>query len=537
MKNSNYIEPYFATHNSYTLKDFFQERNDPENMINFHPISKIDLINKQYLFVLGEPGFGKSRLLKELFEEKKMNGSCAFIDIKSAKDGIISLLTNPNKQNEGNSIFQDKLKFKLSPNFELKNSKKVAIFLDALDEVHTDIIPTFIDEVRKIQKSYPKISIFVSCRSHHINRYEDHLKDSDFDCCIIAPLTLQQAVQFIKLNCKELSNLSDYELSNKIKRYYSPNSIHSEKRCPLNTPRYLEIFIKLIDSNMTFDAIIQLNRSELFDLFINERLNKESGKRISDQKSYKQKIPYIKQAFQRIALALEIQRENKISKDDLASFEMDANINLSNQIPLEVFYDGTLLKDNGDYLEFDNTEFQEYLASKALLQIGKLEQTIFDIAIDQKLKLVYESWINVLGFLVEQNPSILVPLVKLGCREQNPNLFFLIFYPNHQELETQLKNEVFLSIINYLIKHKKWFWNNITNALSLYFVPDLHNDNLFKLVNQEYDHEQDLVRILIADLLNNFLQKGISLSSQQTEDWKNYYLDRIPPAVPILFER
>jgi len=72
MKNSNYIEPYFATHNSYTLKDFFQERNDPENMINFHPISKIDLINKQYLFVLGEPGFGKSRLLKELFEEKKM---------------------------------------------------------------------------------------------------------------------------------------------------------------------------------------------------------------------------------------------------------------------------------------------------------------------------------------------------------------------------------------------------------------------------------------------------------------------------------
>jgi len=526
MKHSTYIEPFFTTHNSYTIKDFFQDGNYPEKRINFHPINKIDLINKQYLFVLGEPGFGKSRLLKELFEEKKLSGSCAFIDIKDAKDGIINLLTNPSKHNEDNSIFQDKLKFKLSPSFKLKNSKKVAIFLDALDEVHTDIIPTFIDEVREIQKSYPKISIFVSCRSHHITRYEDHLKESDFDCCIIAPLILEQVVQFIKLNCKELSNVSDYELSNKVKKYYSPNSIHSEKSCPLNTPRYLEIFIKLIDSNIAFDEIIQLNRSELFDLFIDERLNKESGKRISDQKSYKQKIPYIKQAFQRIALVLEIQRENKISKDDLASFEMDANINLSNQIPLEVFYDGTLLKDNGDYLEFDNTEFQEYLASKALLQIGKLEQTIFDIAIDQKLKLVYESWINVLGFLVEQYPSILAPLVKLGCREQNPNLFFLIFYPNHRELEIQLKSEIFLSIINYLIKYKKWFWNNITNGLSFYFVPKLHNENLFKLGNQKYDHKQYLIRILIADVLNSSLQKGINLSSQETENWKNYYLNQ-----------
>lgn len=141
-----------------------------------------------------------------------------------------------------------------------------------------------------------------------------------------------------------------------------------------------------------------------------------------------------------MALLLEIQRANIISKDDFASFEIDANLSVSNQLLLETFYDGTLLKDNDNDLEFDNTEFQEYLAACAIQRLGKYEQVIFDVAVDQKFRMIYPSWIDVLGYLVEQRQEIIIPLVEFGCRAENPEVFDLLEYAqtqSHQEQEKE----------------------------------------------------------------------------------------------------
>ena len=65
---------------------------------------------------------------------------------------------------------------------------------------------------------------------------------------------------------------------------------------------------------------------------------------------------------------MEIYQTNLLKKDELMSFFDDLQSDLTSillqQIPVEVFYDKTALKDNIDTIEFDNTEFQEYLAAK-----------------------------------------------------------------------------------------------------------------------------------------------------------------------------
>lgn len=94
---------------------------------------------------------------------------------------------------------------------------------------------------------------------------------------------------------------------------------------------------------------------------------------------------------------MEIYQSNRITKDELMRFFDDLKSNfispfiISHNNLLRALYERSLLKDDIDTIEFENTEFQEYLAAKEIVRMGNTEQIIFDLAIVPELKDMHPS--------------------------------------------------------------------------------------------------------------------------------------------------
>lgn len=67
-------------------------------------------------------------------------------------------------------------------------------------------------------------------------------------------------------------------------------------------------------------------------------------------------------------------------------------------------FNDALLKANDQTIEFDNTEFQEYLAALEVSKLTDASRSLFKLAIDPVLKEIYPSWFNALTFFVDLNP-------------------------------------------------------------------------------------------------------------------------------------
>ena len=143
---------------------------------------------------------------------------------------------------------------------------------------------------------------------------------------------------------------------------------------------------------------------------------------IEDKKLNTQKRNIIKRVLEKLALVMEIYQTNILKKDELMTFfddlRSDLKASLLQQIPLEVFYDETVLKDNIDTIEFDNTEFQEYLAAKEIIRLGHPQQVIFDLSVDPELREIYPSWFNTLTFVIELDISLLKPILDFGSHKR-----------------------------------------------------------------------------------------------------------------------
>ena len=513
--NKIYILPNLYSNKTSKLNKYVESLEKKENSFFNQILEFEELLKTKRVFVMGEPGYGKSRLSKQLikkFEEKKCK--CCFIDLKDTKGNFLETYIDNKKGQNNNDFYKTK-------NFTLKNLKKRVLFFDALDEVQADTIPSLIEEIDSIIKKYPLIKIFLSCRTHHVSRYKNQLSKLDFDCIEIQSFSIFQSIEFLKKKCRELKNKTNEEILQQLNstNLYKFSFLNNSSNNTIKTPRYLEVLSKLINIK-GFENVINLNRGELFDLFIIERLKEESK-----NKKYKQKIPYIKQCLERLALIMEIQRVNQISKDDFVTFLLDTNLNLDNQMLLEVFFDGTILKDNEDKIEFDNTEFQEYLAAKALTRIGRLEQIIFDLTIEQKLQDVFPSWINTLTYLFELNPEVLLPIIIFACRTENQHLFELIKYPkaSHFQENKEESDEIFLRIFSYYQNRKKIIPYQFEFSLSDFYEHSKHYPLLLSSSKKGKSLANYISQTNSVLIVKELLDRGI-FNDDEKNKWKKTLL-------------
>ena len=137
--------------------------------------------------------------------------------------------------------------------------------------------------------------------------------------------------------------------------------------------------------------------------------------------------------------------------DDVHS---DLKTSLLRQVPLEIFFEKTLLKDNLETIEFDNTEFQEYLAAKEITRLGTNIRTIFELAVDPEIREIYPDWFNPLGFVVDMNISILKPLLDFGQQRkegitQDEDYHRLLTRVHVERLPLAVRKQIFEQVFSY----------------------------------------------------------------------------------------
>jgi hypothetical protein len=487
---------------------------------------KVDaLLEYRDIIIIGEPGFGKSRLCEELisrYEERKY--SCALFDLKTIKGDLDEYISSCIKENVGrNKVTDRKGSYFLTKGFDLTATENVVICFDALDEVEFKKLSALIKELKIFINRRKNIKFIISCRTHHIKRDDFILSEMSFSIIEIMPFELFHIIKFLKKKCGIFIDKSNAYFYEKLCKYDFRTGQRLNSTV-LVVPRYLEMLAALV--NKEGEEALALGRGKLFEKFIKEKLKEEGGVKSHD--SYSRKISYVQRVLEYLALVLEIKRSNQISKDEFTTFMFDIDINLDSQMFLEVFFDRTILKDNGEWLEFDNTEFQEFLAAKAVLNLGKPEQVFFDLAVEKKLKSIYPSWQDVLGYAVELSEDLLLPFIRFASSADAPNVFNLIDYvsENYAKNNKKESTQIFEIIFEYHRIHKKWIKVSLTQ-----FLPEKFDKFLEEKVKREetlnaLSFEQFIIRGNIAKILGALPKDKEEVLNQ----WKESLLEwvRIP---------
>lgn len=453
LKDSIYIQPaikfYPSFDEAYSADSewdrYFSFKEEKWEFKDFFDFSKT--------FVVAEPGYGKTRLLREIALRASSEGKKA-IHVESkkiieatVKEFILNQLKNaPTVKSDG---------------FELKNENNVIVCFDALDEVKWEDFSRTVEKIKTFLAEYKRITVLISCRWHFFRKYRRLFNDLDFRYARLFPFSTEQVKSYLKHNSIPQSDIKE------IIRVLSFRG----RDLVIQTPRYLELLVSYIKDKGTGN-VFELTKAKLFEFFIYKKLEME------DENLNAQKRDLIKRVLEELALIMEIYQTNLLKKDELMGFfddlKSDLKSSLLYQVPIEIFFDKTLLKDNIDTIEFDNTEFQEYLAAKETIRLGKNIRTIFELSVDPEIREIYPSWFNTLGFVVDLDISILNPLLEFGRMRkegitQDEEYHHFLTQVNVEHLPVEERKAIFKQVFTYYQSVLHWIDWDIAKNLSYYF--------------------------------------------------------------------
>ena len=163
------------------MSSYFEEQNK-----NIIPIEVNDILsskNRRYM-VVAEPGYGKTRLLKEIVTSYQ--GEAFFIDAKRIKDKSNDILGSIEKckyfdaQGNTEEALQKQRLFKNYKESEYKLNSKTIVCIDALDEVPFYELYELFEKIDDFIADYGDIKLILSCRTHHIQKIQYDIKSFDF---------------------------------------------------------------------------------------------------------------------------------------------------------------------------------------------------------------------------------------------------------------------------------------------------------------------------------------------------------------------
>jgi energy-coupling factor transporter ATP-binding protein EcfA2 len=371
-----YIEPTLHIHSTLAeAKEFLNTYGPYHFWSEKTPVGISDIAQGKRNLIIGEPGVGKTLLMSKLQE---------FLDTK----GISSRLVNLRDTNSTDVITEY---------LDTPSVPDRALLLDGLDEVKGSLFPSILEQLEEVSRTATDGAVYISSRSVFMNRYATSF--SDYRVVTISPFTQEQVKKYL---IAEKHSESDVDaLLGRIMSF-------THNMLVVQIPRYLLLLSKFLYKNQ-ISSVAQLSRNELFDYFIYEKLDLEDKRRGIDSRA-----AITKRLLEKIALTMEVYQANTISKDELMTFldELESDLKLAalSQLNLQDLFDKSLLKDNIDSIEFDNTEFQEYLAAKEITRFPDPRWTAFAFAVEANVQEIHPSWFNALTFLVDMHPDLLA-----GC--------------------------------------------------------------------------------------------------------------------------
>lgn len=371
-------------------------------------VSMESILSADKIFLIAEPGCGKSRLLWEAALILHSSGKGAlYLDLKKLKinRGETNRTTVKHIFEKTISLGSQSVPDRFQPfkteNFDL-GSKTNKIILDGLDEVPLNEVPFVIDFIRELFQKYPKSNLIISCRKHHVFRVrgsnDEHVSFlQQFEFVFIAPFTDTQTREF----------LEPFFSSDQISTFLT--LLRQNKNLSLlQIPRYLEIFTLLIQKSViTLGNSEDLNLPIIIDRFIYSKIDIEAQKGSGISNPQK---AIIKSVLSKVALVMKMKDVLEISREEMVDLLSKLKGTLPsivlNQPLIDVFFDRSLLKDNVNSVQFENTSFQEYLAANALKKLSETNaQALFDIVVDPVVRKLYPKWYETIGFLLSLEES------------------------------------------------------------------------------------------------------------------------------------
>ena len=210
----------------------------PERQPTFPEINETD-----FSFIIGEPGYGKSTLLKKLSESS--GNDTVLIDCKELR-----------------KYSNDEISQKLR--------KKHHAYFDGLDEVSPTDFLWALDIIQYFRKTYKTLKVTIACRSHYVNRY--HVEISKIEGTIFYEIG--------HFDTRQVRIFLNHHINNsKVVELIMNRTINSDGLFVLRTPRYLEAFVRAInDEKLNEQEIETLERTDIFEKVMYHKLKHDMAK-------------------------------------------------------------------------------------------------------------------------------------------------------------------------------------------------------------------------------------------------------------------
>lgn len=402
-----YILPYIK---QYIKIDDLLESTDKSNSTRITDKSSfLDTIrNTHHLCVVGEPGIGKSRLLKELESalSSKDVVKCNAVDFISKSVGI--------------------------------NVKYCIV--DALDEVESNQFSRVFREIKDFCENNKNTNVVFSCRKHYVASYA-RIFSSFTDLSYIELLRLDdESVRDILSSCSN-QVISNIGKSNKMLDL-------------LSVPRYLEYFIEYQKENVDCEDI-----GQIFEVFVEKNILHAIEKYDNTQCDKNNLAILTQRVLEKIAFVMEIGRLDSITKDELYTILDGISGNMTQMVLSNLsllFFENRILKETNGVLMFPDTEIQEYLAAKELCRQDNIESVLYDIAVSHDVKHIYPNWLDVIPHVSYIRSSSFFNIFKLILSYESnlelDSLDALLRYLDPTILSVEQKAELFKIIWNNYLR-------------------------------------------------------------------------------------
>ena len=402
-----YILPYIK---QYKKIDDLLESTDKSNSTRITDKSSfLDTIrNTHHLCVVGEPGIGKSRLLKELEStlSSKDVVKCNAVDFISKSVGI--------------------------------NVKYCIV--DALDEVGSNQFSRVFREIKDFCENNKNTNVVFSCRKHYVASYAR----------IFSSFTDLSYIELLRLDDESVEDI----LSSCSKQVICNIGKSKKMLGLLSIPRYLEYFIEYQKENVDCQNI-----GQIFEQFVEKNILKAIEEYDNTQCDKNNLAILIQRVLEKIAFVMEIGRLDSITKDELYTILDGISGNMAQMVLSNLsllFFENRILKETNDVLMFPDTEIQEYLAAKELCRQDNIESVLYDIAVSHDVKHIYPNWLDVIPHVsYTRSPSFFNIFKLILSYESNldlDSLDALLRYVDPTILTIEQKAELFKIIWNNYLR-------------------------------------------------------------------------------------
>jgi hypothetical protein len=507
---SKYVLPRIKIHDDFNLAEGDRDKYGFLSLGNdlHDPLS--DEVIASRSFVLAEAGFGKSRLLKEAARKVMESGGISdVIDLK--------LFTQ-----SGNQSFMEYINNKhsfLAQSLSRENIN-ILVCLDGLDEVKASDFDITVDRIKKFLTDNSTISVLISCRWYFCKKRWSDLYSLDLNVITLMPFDMDEIRDFLYKN-----GISEGEASELISKLSTKG-----RDLIISVPRYLELVVRIINQS-GISAIKTLKRTDLFEKIIYYKLELE------DSRLNEQRRDMFKSVLEKLALAMEIFQTNVITTEEFMTFLEDVNSSAAKALLkedlLRIFYEKSLLVDNEKTIQFENTEFQEYLAAKHLLSLNQPFFNLYDLIVEEDLREIHPSWFATLSYLIELNPDFLEPLLVFGKTNhtglvEDEQYHTLLTRFNLDSLDDDKKTAIFEHVFLYYQNVLNWISYEVGRNLSFYYTTEV--DTLLKSYIEKKDFQsatEKCVQLGNVALVIGSLKRNGLIPQHDEGFWKSHLVDMI----------